>query len=74
MIGAPARILLAVVFTQQASAPRTRILVDDAHHNLYASAASGYRSFVALVTENGFAVTPNRSPFSPAALASTDSR
>ena len=50
---------------------RTRILLDEAHHNLYAAASGGYRSFVRLVTEEGFAVTTNRLPFSPAGLAST---
>ena len=56
----------------QAPPSRTRILLDEAHHNLYAAASGGYRSFVQLVTEEGFAVTTNRLPFSPARLASTD--
>ena len=56
----------------QAPASRNRILLDEAHHNLYAAASGGYRSFVQLVTEEGFAVTTNRLPFSPARLASTD--
>ena len=54
------------------SAPRTRILLDEAHHNLYASAASGYQSFVRLVTDEGFSVTANRAPFEAARLAATD--
>ena len=56
----------------QAPPSRTRILLDEAHHNLYAAASGGYRSFVQLVTEEGFAVTTNRLPFSSARLASTD--
>ena len=56
----------------QAPASRNRILLDEAHHNLYAAASGGYRSFVQLVTEEGFAVTTNRLPFGPARLASTD--
>ena len=56
----------------QAPASRNRILLDEAHHNLYAAASGGYRSFVQLVTEEGFAVTTNRLPFSSARLASTD--
>ena len=56
----------------QAPASRTRILLDEAHHNLYAAPSDGYRSFVRLATEEGFAVTTNRLSFSPAGLASTD--
>ena len=51
---------------------RARILLDEAHHNLFAAASGGYRSFVRLVTEQGYAVTTNKSPFSPAGLATTD--
>ena len=56
----------------QAPASHTRILLDEAHHNLFAAASGGYRSFVRLVTEEGFSVTANRLPFSSARLASTD--
>jgi hypothetical protein len=49
-----------------------RILLDEAHHNLFASAASGYRSFVRLVTDEGFSVTTNPAPFNAARLAATD--
>lgn len=56
----------------QGPAPRTRILLDEAHHNLFAAAASGYRSFVRLVTDEGFSVATNAAPFSSARLATTD--
>ena len=57
----------------QVSGPaRTRILLDEAHHNLFASAASGYRSFVRLVTDEGFSVETNSAPFSASRLAATD--
>ena len=57
---------------QDRAARSRRILLDEAHHNLYASAASGYRSFVRLVTDEGFSVTANRAPFDAARLAATD--
>lgn len=56
----------------QGSGPRARILLDEAHHNLFAAAASGYRSFVRLVTEEGFSVAINSAPFSAGRLAGTD--
>ncbi len=43
-------------FQAPGTSSRTRILLDEAHHNLFAAAASGYRSFVRLVTEEGFSV------------------
>jgi hypothetical protein len=58
-------------FQDRASSSR-RILLDEAHHNLFASAASGYRSFVRLVTDEGFSVTVNRTPFDAARLATAD--
>jgi hypothetical protein len=56
----------------QGSSSRTRILLDEAHHNLFAAAASGYRSFVRLVTEEGFSVATNSAPFSAGRLAGTN--
>jgi hypothetical protein len=77
MIGAVARGLLlfgAAIAGLDAQTPTspTRILLDEAHHNLYAAAAGGYRSFVRLVTEEGFVVTTNRSPFSARGRATPD--
>jgi hypothetical protein len=57
---------------ERAPGVRTRLLFDEAHHNLYASAASGYRSFVRLVTDEGFSVATNRTAFDSARLAATD--
>lgn len=62
----------SLALQERASALRARILLDEAHHNLYASAASGYRSFVRLVTDDGYSVTTNRVPFDAARLAATD--
>ena len=59
-------------FQERASGSRARILLDEAHHNLFASAASGYQSFVRLVTDEGFSVTTNRAAFDAARLAATD--
>ena len=55
-----------------ASGSRTRILLDEAHNNLFASAASGYRSFVRLVTDEGYSVATNSAPFNAARLATSD--
>ena len=63
---------LAFQLQERAPGARTRILLDEAHHNLFASAASGYRSFVRLVTDEGFSVTTNRTAFALARLAATD--
>ena len=64
---------LARVEARQTPVERRRgILLDEAHHNLYASAASGDRSFVRLVTDEGFSVTANRAAFDSARLAATD--
>jgi hypothetical protein len=62
----------ASVERRPGSGSRTRILLDEAHHNLFAAAAGGYRSFVRLVTEEGFSVTTNSAPFSAGRLATTD--
>jgi hypothetical protein len=64
VVAAAAGLLLVALsldgFRAAGSGTRRRILLDQAHHNLYAPASIGYRSFVALVTEGGFADTPNR--------------
>jgi hypothetical protein len=62
----------ASVERRPGSGSRTHILLDEAHHNLFAAAAGGYRSFVRLVTEEGFSVTTNSAPFSAGRLATTD--
>lgn len=55
-----------------AQAPLRRILFDEAHHNLMASALTGYRPFVQLVIDAGYEVGPNRLPFTSDRLASAD--
>jgi hypothetical protein len=49
-----------------------RIMLDEAHHNIMATASGGYRPLVRLVTDAGFHVSPNRLPFSRDRLATTD--
>jgi hypothetical protein len=49
-----------------------RIMLDEAHHNIMATASGGYRPLVRLLTDAGFAVTPNTRSFSPERLATTD--
>jgi hypothetical protein len=73
LVAAPALQQPCRAEARQTSVERRRvILFDEAHHNLFASAASGYRSFVRLVTDEGFSVTTNRAPFDAAHLAATD--
>jgi hypothetical protein len=47
-------------------------MLDEAHHNVMASASGGYRPLVDLLTNAGFNVRPNRFPFSPDRLDATD--
>ena len=61
----------AAVFSAQEPSAR-RVMLDEAHHNIMATASGGYRPLVHLLTDAGFAVTPNRLPFSPKTLATTD--
>ena len=49
-----------------------RVMLDEAHHNIMATAAGGYRPLVHLLTDAGFNVTPNTLPFRPDRLATTD--
>jgi hypothetical protein len=46
-------------------------MLDEAHHNIMATASGGYRPLVRLLTDAGFEVTPNTLPFSPERLATT---
>ena len=56
-----------------AQAPTARrVMLDEAHHNIMATASGGYRPLVRLLIEAEFEVTPNRLPFSRERLASTD--
>ena len=49
-----------------------RVMLDEAHHNIMATASGGYRPLVQLLTDAGFTVTPNTLPFRPDRLATTD--
>jgi hypothetical protein len=49
-----------------------RVMLDEAHHNIMATASGGYRPLVNLLTDAGFGVTPNTLPFGPDRLATTD--
>ncbi|HVQ17152.1 MAG TPA: hypothetical protein VMS40_26290 [Vicinamibacterales bacterium] len=49
-----------------------RVMLDEAHHNIMATASGGYRPLVHVLTEAGFDVTPNTLPFRPDRLATTD--
>ena len=49
-----------------------RVMLDEAHHNIMATASGGYRPFVQVLTDAGFNVTPNTLPFRPDRLATTD--
>ena len=56
-----------------AQAPSARrVMLDEAHHNIMATASGGYRPLVRLLTDAGFDVTPNTLPFRPDRLATTD--
>ena len=55
----------------QAPAAR-RVMLDEAHHNIMATASGGYRPLVRLLTDAGFDVTPNTLPFSLERLATAD--
>ncbi len=68
-------ILLASTFAtpqSQVRDARMRILLDEAHHNLFATASDGYRPFVGAVQEAGFVLTTNGVPFSAERLRATD--
>jgi hypothetical protein len=49
-----------------------RVMLDEAHHNIMATASGGYRPLVGVLTDAGFEVTPNSLPFSPGRLAQAD--
>jgi len=49
-----------------------RVMLDEAHHNIMATASGGYRPLVRLLTDAEFDVTPNSLPFSRESLAMTD--
>ena len=49
-----------------------RVMLDEAHHNIMATASGGYRPFVSVLTDAGFEVTPNALSFSPERLATAD--
>jgi hypothetical protein len=56
-----------------AQAPSARrVMLDEAHHNIMATASGGYRPLVHLLTDSGFKVSPNTLPFRPDRLATTD--
>jgi hypothetical protein len=56
-----------------AQAPSARrVMLDEAHHNIMATASGGYRPLVHLLTDAGFEVTANTLPFGPDRLATTD--
>jgi len=47
-------------------------MLDEAHHNIMATASGGYRPLVQVLTDAEFDVTPNRLPFTPDRLAATE--
>lgn len=49
-----------------------RVMLDEAHHNIMATASGGYRPLVRLLTDAEFEVTPNTTPFSRERLATAD--
>jgi hypothetical protein len=49
-----------------------RVMLDEAHHNIMATASGGYRPLVRLLTDAEFDVTPNTLPFSRERLALTN--
>jgi hypothetical protein len=49
-----------------------RVMLDEAHHNIMATASGGYRPLVHLLTDAEFDVTPNTLPFSRERLAMTN--
>ena len=49
-----------------------RVMLDEAHHNIMATASGGYRPLVNLLTDAGFGVTPNTLPFRLDRLSTTD--
>lgn len=62
----PARTILA-------QAPNAhRVMLDEAHHNIMATASGGYRPLVALLTDAEFDVTPNTLAFTRERLATTN--
>ncbi len=63
--------LAAGMLSAQTPAAR-RVMVDEAHHNIMATASGGYRPLVSLLTDAGFEVTPNALSFNPEKLAAAD--
>lgn len=62
----------AATFAGLAQAPARRVLFDEAHHNLFAGAATGYQPFVQLMRDEGASVTIGRDRFSASALEAVD--
>jgi hypothetical protein len=52
--------------------PARRVMLDEAHHNIMATASGGYRPLVRLLTDAEFEVTPNTLAFSPETLTTTN--
>jgi hypothetical protein len=63
--------LAAGEFSAQSPSAR-RVLFDEAHHNIMATAAGGYRPLAQMMTEAGLMVMPNPLPFSTDRLATAD--
>ena len=61
---------VAMLSAQNSSAHR--VMLDEAHHNIMATASGGYRPLVHALTEAGFDVTSNTLPFRPDRLATTN--
>jgi hypothetical protein len=49
-----------------------RVMLDEAHHNIMATASGGYRPLVSVLSDAGFEVTPNALSFGPERLATAD--
>ena len=61
---------IGVLSAQTSSAHR--VMLDQALHNIMATASGGYRPLVRVLTDSGFDVASNTLPFSLARLAATD--
>lgn len=66
-----AAVVSVAVLSAQTPTSR-RVMLDEAHHNIMATASGGYRPLVQVLNEAGFEVTPNKLPFNTDRLGMTD--
>jgi hypothetical protein len=70
LIAIASGVIVGMLSAQTPSA--RRVMLDEAHHNIMATASGGYQPLVHLLTDAGFDVTPNKLPFGFERLAATD--